>query len=208
MNVKRQDLKRESPKPVRLEAALFALGRLVAVYAAGALYTSASQNRPNVALFNRSWYNRAGVEHVMKFCSRAEYESFLKQVLPFEHMLIGSGIQIMKYYLDISRREQKKRLKARAADPLRQWKESPIDCVALEHWDDYTKARNKMLERSSNAESPWIVVKADNKHEARLNVIRDLLTRLDCPGGRKHLAHPDRDIVFEYSRDQFNQLAE
>lgn len=95
MNVKRQDLKRESPKPVRLEAALFALGRLVAVYAAGALYTSASQNRPNVALFNRSWYNRAGVEHVMKFCSRAEYESFLKQVLPFEHMLIGSGIQIL-----------------------------------------------------------------------------------------------------------------
>lgn len=80
--------------------------------------------------------------------------------------------------------------------------------MALEHWDDYTKARNKMLERSSNAESPWIVVKADNKHEARLNVIRDLLTRLDCPGGRKHLAHPDRDIVFEYSRDQFNQLAE
>ncbi len=160
-----------------------------------------------IVLFNRSWYNRAGVEHVMKFCTPAELKAFFAQVLPFEHMLIGSGIQIVKYYLDISRKEQKKRLKSRAKDPLKQWKVSPIDRVALDHWEDYSSARDEMLERTSSRQSPWIIVRTDDKQDARLNVIRDLLARLECPGGQKHLARPDRSIVFEYDRKRSSRLA-
>ena len=150
-------------------------------------------------LFNRSWYNRAGVEHVMKFCTNDEYEAFLSEVVPFEHMLIGAGIQIVKYYLDIGKKEQKKRLRDRRHDPLKRWKISPIDEVALEHWDGYTTARDVMFARTSSPLSPWIVVRADDKQMARLNVIRDFLSRLACPQTDKHLAAPDLDIVFPYN---------
>jgi polyphosphate kinase 2 len=149
-------------------------------------------------LFNRSWYNRAGVERVMKFCTDREYERFMEDVLPFEHMLIGSGIQIMKYYLDIGKKEQKRRLRDRRHDPLKQWKTSPIDEVAVKHWDDYTEARDQMLARTSSPLSPWIVVRADDKHSTHLNVIRDLLARLTCPQTDKHLAVPDLNVVFPY----------
>jgi polyphosphate kinase 2 len=150
-------------------------------------------------LFNRSWYNRAGVEHVMKFCTNDEYEAFLSEVVPFEHMLIGAGIQIVRYYLDIGKKEQKKRLRDRRHDPLKRWKISPIDEVALEHWDGYTTARDVMFARTSSPLSPWIVVRADDKQMARLNVIRDFLSRLACPQTDKHLAAPDLDIVFPYN---------
>ncbi len=150
-------------------------------------------------LFNRSWYNRAGVEQVMGFCSDREYNDFLGAVLPFEHMLIDSGIQIMKYYLDISEGEQKTRLRDRKTDPLKHWKNSPVDAVAIKHWNDYTRARDRMLAATSSPESPWIVVRADDKRAARLNVIRDLISRLACPETDKHLAFPDRSIVFQYS---------
>ncbi len=151
-----------------------------------------------MVFFNRSWYNRAGVERVMGFCTEKEYESFIEAVLPFEHMLIGAGIQILKYYLDISKKEQKKRLRARREDPLKQWKISPIDEVALEHWDDYSRARDDMFARTSSPLAPWIIVRADDKHSARLNVIRDLLSRLACPETDKHLAVPDLEVVFPY----------
>ena len=162
-----------------------------------------------MALFNRSWYNRAGVEHVMGFCTDREYEDFLRDVLPFEHMLIGSGMQIMKYYLDISKDEQKSRLRDRKTDPLKQWKTSPIDAVAIEHWNGYTSARDRMLTATSSPESPWIVVRADDKRAARLNVIRDLISRLACPETDKHLATPDRRIVFPHDvgRADHQQLA-
>jgi polyphosphate kinase 2 len=149
-------------------------------------------------LFNRSWYNRAGVEHVMKFCTNDEYEAFLSEVVPFEHMLIGAGIQIVKYYLDIGKKEQKRRLRDRRHDPLKRWKISPIDEVALEHWDAYSTARDVMFARTSSPLSPRIVVRADDKQVARLNVIRDFLSRLACPQTDKHLAAPDLDIVFPY----------
>jgi len=152
-------------------------------------------------MFNRSWYNRAGVEHVMRFCTDQEYESFLGEVLPFEHMLIGSGIQIMKYYLDISRKEQKARLRDRKTNPLKRWKTSPIDAVATKHWAHYTNARDRMLAATSSPSSPWIIVRADDKRAARLNVIRDLISRLACPETDKHLASPDRSIVFPYHPD-------
>ena len=161
-------------------------------------YTPYLPSAQEMILFNRSWYNRAGVEHVMGFCTGQEYEDFLGAVLPFEHMLIGSGIQIMKYYLDISKGEQKERLHDRKIDPLKHWKTSPIDAVALKHWKDYTKARDRMLAATSSPESPWIVVRADDKRAARLNIIRDLISRLACPETNKHLASPDRSIVFPY----------
>jgi polyphosphate kinase 2 len=148
-----------------------------------------------MVLFNRSWYNRAGVERVMGFCSKAEYENFFQMVIPFEELLVGSGIQIIKYYLDISKKEQKRRLRDRRTDPLKQWKVSPIDQVAIEKWEDYSQARDEMLRRTSTKLSPWIIVRADDKHKARLNVIRDLLSRLNCPQSDKHLAVPDRAVV-------------
>ena len=151
-----------------------------------------------LVLFNRSWYNRAGVERVMGFCSDREYRSFFDEVVPFENMLIGAGMQILKYYLDISKKEQKKRLRDRRRDPLKRWKTSPIDKVAQKHWDAYTEARDMMLARTSTPLSPWIIVRADDKHLTHLNVIRDLLARLDCPKTEKHLAVPDLNIVFPY----------
>lgn len=160
-----------------------------------ARYLPAAQE---LVLFNRSWYNRAGVERVMEFCTDGQYERFMEDVLPFEHMLIDSGIQIIKYYLDISKREQKGRLKDRRHDPLKQWKTSPIDEVAVKHWDEYTEARDQMLARTSSPLSPWIVVRADDKHLAHLNVIRDLLSRLACPQTDEHLAVPDLGVVFPY----------
>lgn len=106
-------------------------------------------------LFNRSWYNRAGVERVMGFCDEAQVEEFFATVVNFEHMLIRSGIKLIKFYLDISKEEQEQRLRERREDPLKQWKISPIDAVALKHWDAYTSARNDMLARTHNLVSPW-----------------------------------------------------
>ena len=151
-----------------------------------------------LVLFNRSWYNRAGVEQVMGFCTEQEYERFLEDVVPFEHMLIGAGLQIIKYYLDISKEQQKKRLRSRRVDPLKQWKTSPVDEVALKHFNSYTEARDRMLVRTSSPLSPWIVVRADDKRVARLNVIRDLIARLACPETDKHVAIPDLSVVFPY----------
>jgi polyphosphate kinase 2 len=151
-----------------------------------------------MVFFNRSWYNRAGVERVMKFCTEDEYETFIAAVPSFERLLVEAGIQIIKYYLDISKKEQGRRLRERRRDPLKQWKISPIDDVALEHWDDYSRARDEMFARASSPLAPWLIVRADNKHAARLNVIRDLLSRLACPESDKHLARPDPEIVFPY----------
>lgn len=150
-------------------------------------------------LFNRSWYNRAGVEHVMGFCSKMAYEDFLTAVPIFEDMLIRDGIHLFKYYLDIDKAEQKRRLDARRKDPLKQWKISPIDEAALKHWKDYSRARDAMLSRTSTPASPWLVVQANDKRTARLNLIRDLLSRIDYGNkGRGRLLQPDRSIVFPF----------
>jgi polyphosphate kinase 2 len=151
-----------------------------------------------LVLFNRSWYNRAGVEHVMGFCTDAQYEEFMSSVLDFEQMLIRSGITLVKYYLDISKSEQKKRLKARGKDPLKQWKVSPIDAQAVKKWEEYSEARNAMFARTHNMISPWFVVRADDKDQARINLIRHMLARLTYPGADETLLTPNPDIVFAY----------
>lgn len=151
-------------------------------------------------LFNRSWYNRAGVERVMGFCSEAEYEEFMETVLDFEHMLVRSGIKLLKYYLDISRDEQKKRLRDRRRDPLKQWKISPIDEEALKKWNAYSMARNAMLARTHNALTPWTVVRAGDKRQARLNLIKDLLSRLHYGGKDTAKLITNPDVIFQYQQ--------
>lgn len=153
-----------------------------------------------IVLFNRSWYNRAGVEHVMRFCTKTETEEFLDTVPNFEAMLVRAGITLIKYYLDISKHEQKRRLAERRKDPLSQWKLSPIDAKAQKLWLAYSKARDKMLERSQSVAAPWTIVRADNKEHARLNVIRDLLWRLEYPGRHHRLRRPDSAVVFPYDQ--------
>lgn len=152
-----------------------------------------------IVLFNRSWYNRAGVERVMGFCSDREYEEFMSTVPQFEQLLVHCGIMIFKYYLDISKKEQKSRLKARRTDPLHQWKLSPLDQKAIKHWKDYSLARNEMLARTHGVFAPWIVVRADDKKSARLNVIRDLLTRFEFEGKNRQAHLPDPNTVFPHN---------
>jgi polyphosphate kinase 2 len=151
-----------------------------------------------MVLFNRSWYNRAGVEPVMGFCTPKETREFLETVPSFERMLVRSGIRLFKYYLDISRKEQRERLAERKHDPLKQWKLSPVDAKAQKLWKQYSEARNQMFRQSHTAFAPWTVLRADDKHQARLNLIRDLLSRLDYRGRDKRLVKPDRAIVFPF----------
>lgn len=153
-----------------------------------------------IVLFNRSWYNRAGVERVMGFCSEQEYHEFLETVPDFEQMLVRSGIKLLKFYLDISRDEQKKRLKDRQQNPLKQWKVSPIDKAAQKHWDDYSLARNTMFARTHHLLAPWTVVRADDKKVARIDVIKYMLFRLDYKDKDEALILPDANIVFNYEK--------
>jgi polyphosphate kinase len=151
-----------------------------------------------MVLFNRSWYNRAGVEPVMGFCTKQEAHAFLQTVPDFERMLAADGIRLLKYYLDIDKREQKKRLAERRRDPLKQWKLSPVDVKAPKLWREYSKARNAMFEHTHSADAPWTVVRGNDKHLARLNLIRDLLSRFDYRHRDERLIVPDRAIVFPF----------
>jgi polyphosphate kinase 2 len=129
-----------------------------------------------IALFDRSWYNRAGVERVMGFCSDAEYEEFMRTCPQFEHMLIGSGIQIIKYWFSVSDEVQEKRFQARNHDPVRRWKLSPMDLEARARWVEFSKAKDRMLAVTDTEASPWYMVDADVKRHARLNCIAHLLS--------------------------------
>jgi polyphosphate kinase 2 len=149
-------------------------------------------------LFNRSWYNRAGVERVMGFCTKEETEAFLDDAPIFERMLVNAGIRLFKYYLDIDRAEQIERLKERRHDPLSQWKISPVDKAAGKHWADYTRARDEMLRHTHSTQAPWHIVRANDKHAARLNLIRHLLAQLHYRGREKALLAFDPAIVFAF----------
>ena len=151
-----------------------------------------------LVLFNRSWYNRAGIERVMGFCTEAQHEEFMGSVSDFENMLVRSGVKLLKYYLDISKAEQKRRLRDRKTDPLKQWKVSPIDDQAVKNWKAYSVARNEMLARTHNPIAPWTLVRANDKRLARLNIIKDLLGRLHYTDQDERLTRPDPQIVFAY----------
>ncbi len=131
-----------------------------------------------IVLFDRSWYNRAGVERVMGFCSPDEYNEFMRQVPEFERNLVRSGIHVIKFWFSVSREEQRRRFKERESHPLKQWKLSPIDLASLDKWDEYTKAKEAMFFYTDTADSPWTVVKSDCKKRARLNALRYVLHKL------------------------------
>ena len=131
-----------------------------------------------IALFDRSWYNRAGVERVMGFCSDAEYQEFMRQAPEFERMMVRQGIHLIKFWFSVSREEQRRRFKERRVHPLKQWKLSPIDLASLDKWEDYTKAKEAMFFYTDTADAPWTVIKSDCKKRARLNALRYILHRL------------------------------
>ena len=148
-----------------------------------------------MVLFDRSWYNRAGVERVMGFCSETEVEEFFRSVPEFERMLVRSGIQVIKYWFSITDEEQHVRFLSRIQDPLKQWKLSPMDLESRRRWEDYTRAKEVMLERTHIEEAPWWVVQAVDKKRARLNCIHHLLSQMpyaEVPRSTVELPHRER----------------
>ncbi len=135
-----------------------------------------------IVLFDRSWYNRAGVERVMGFCSHNEYEEFMRQTPEFERNLVRSGTHLIKFWFSVSREEQQRRFKERQSHPLKQWKLSPIDMASLDKWDEYTKAKEAMFYNTDTTDSPWTVIKSDCKKRARLNAMRYVLHKLPYEG--------------------------
>jgi polyphosphate kinase 2 len=135
-----------------------------------------------MVFYDRSWYNRAGVERVMGFCSPSEYLEFMREVPELERMLVRSGIRLYKYWFSVTRDEQLRRFIARETDPLKMWKLSPIDKASLDKWDDYTEAKEAMFFYTDTADAPWTIVKSNDKKRARLNCMRHFLLSIDYPG--------------------------
>ena len=135
-----------------------------------------------MVLFDRSWYNRAGVEQVMGFCTQDEYAAFLREAPEFEANLVRSGIHLIKFWFSVSREEQLRRFTERKVHPLKQWKLSPIDLASMEKWDDYTHAKESMFKATDTEECPWTVIKSDDKKRARLNAMRYVLSQFDYAG--------------------------
>lgn len=149
-----------------------------------------------MVLFDRSWYNRAGVERVMGFCSPNEYLEFMRQCPDYERMLVRDGILLFKYWFSVTRDEQRRRFKARETDPLKQWKLSPIDKASLDKWDDYTEAKEAMFFYTDTADAPWTIIKSNDKKRARLNCMEHFLNSLPYPGkDRRIVGAPDPLIV-------------
>lgn len=148
-----------------------------------------------IALFDRSWYNRAGVERVMGFCSKDEVIEFLRTVSTVENMIQRSGIHLIKFWFSVTKDEQAKRFKSRETDLLKQWKLSPIDKVCQEKWDDYTKAKEDMFYYTSVPDSPWVVVKSNDKKSARINAIKYLLNQFDYTERNDDVIAIDRRVI-------------
>jgi polyphosphate kinase 2 len=149
-----------------------------------------------IVLYDRSWYNRAGVERVMGFCEPGEYLEFMRQTPDLERMLVRSGIRFYKYWFSVTREEQLRRFKSRETDPLKQWKLSPIDKASLDKWDDYTEAKEAMFFYTDTADAPWTVIKSNDKKRARLNCMRHFLSTLEYPDKDYSIATaPDPLIV-------------
>ncbi len=149
-----------------------------------------------MVFFDRSWYNRAGVERVMGFCSSMEYLNFMRQVPDLERMLVRSGILVFKYWFSVTREEQERRFNSREDDPLKQWKLSPIDQESRSMWDQYTEAKEAMFFYTDTPDSPWRVIKSDDKKRARLNCMQHFLSKLEYPDKDRHVVHgPDPLIV-------------
>jgi polyphosphate kinase 2 len=152
-----------------------------------------------IVIFDRSWYNRAGIEHVLGFCTPEEYHRFLEVVPKVEQYIVDSGIQLIKCWLEVGNKEQKRRFEARIEDPLRQWKLSPTDLESRRHWYDYSRARDRMLEGTDTAHAPWYIVRSDDKRRARLNCITHLLSLIPYDKvPRPKVKVPARDTKDKY----------
>ena len=180
------------PKPTEVEKGQWYFQR----------YTRTLPNPGEICFFDRSWYNRAVVEPVMNFCTKDEYQRFMRQVPEFEHMLYEGGIELIKFWFSISKDEQAKRFASRKGNPLKQWKISPVDERAQEHWDLYTKYKEAMFSRTHTTFSPWIIVRANSKKRARLESMRYVLNTVPYDGKDKPVTslHPDPDIVRRFHR--------
>ena len=176
------------PKPSDREKSQMYIQRYMAHFPSGG----------EIILFDRSWYNRAGVERVMNFCSDEDYERFMRVVPYVEREIVENGIILVKYFLDVSQAEQRRRFEARVTDPVKHWKLSPMDTESVRRWWDYTEAYQAMIRETDTAHAPWYVVPADDKRRARLNLIRHMLDQipyrkvpLDLPKVPKAQARPD-----------------
>jgi polyphosphate kinase len=154
-----------------------------------------------IVLFDRSWYNRGGVERVMGFCTPNEYLEFMRQCPDIERMMVRSGIRLYKYWFSVTREEQARRFKAREHEPLKQWKLSPIDRESLSKWDDYTEAKEAMFFYTDTADAPWTIIKSDDKKRARLNCMMHFLASLPYPGKNTHLVHGADPLIVGSSAD-------
>ena len=180
------------PKPTEMEKGQWYFQR----------YVKPLPNPGEIAFFDRSWYNRAVVEPVMNFCTKAQYQTFIQQVPEFEHMLYEDNIEIIKFWFSISKDEQASRFKGRGNNPLKQWKISPVDDKAQENWDLYTMYKEEMFSKTHTSYSPWVIVKANNKMKARLEAIRHVLSSLPYQGKEESKVnlHPDPEIVLRFHR--------
>ena len=148
-----------------------------------------------IVLYDRSWYNRAGVERVMEFCAPNEYLEFMRQTPEFERMLTRSGIKLFKYWFSVTQEEQRRRFASRETDPLKRWKLSPIDRASIERWDDYTEAKEAMFFYTDTADAPWTVIRSNDKKRARLNCMKHFLSQLDYPDKDTKVATPPDPLI-------------
>ncbi len=167
-------------------------------------YTEQLPNPGEIVFFDRSWYNRAVVEPVMDFCDKKQYRTFMQQAPEFEHMLYEDNLELVKFWFSISKDVQAERFDSRRSDPLKQWKISPVDELAQENWNIYTKYKENMFSKTHTSYSPWIIVKANDKKRARVESMRHVLSALDYEGKDSPHIHlsPDPEIVLRYHRSQ------
>ena len=162
-----------------------------------------------IVLFDRSWYNRAGVERVMGFCTTDEYEEFLRNVPEFERMLVHSGVNLIKFYFSVSKEEQARRFKKRKHDPLKQYKLSPVDMESQKLWEKYTVAKFDMLKNSHSGYAPWIIIRSDNKKKARINAIKHILKNITYPHKiDPEKLHTDDKVLIHGSEEITNMMQE
>ena len=158
-----------------------------------------------IVLYDRSWYNRAGVERVMNFCAPTEYLEFMRQTPEFERMLVRSGIKLFKYWFSVTQDEQKARFASRETDPLKRWKLSPIDRASLDKWDDYTEAKEAMFFYTDTADAPWTVIRSNDKKRARLTCMRHFLSQLEYPDKDTAVATPPDPLIFHQAEAVLNK---
>lgn len=181
-------------KPTERERAQWFFQRYIAHLPAGG----------EMVFFDRSWYNRAGVERVMGFCNPADYLEFMRQCPEFERMLVRSGIRLYKYWFSVTQGEQRRRFIARETDPLKQWKLSPIDKASLDKWDDYTEAKEAMFFYTDTADAPWTVIKSDDKKRARLECMQHFLSSLPYPNKDHHVVKGPDPLLVTSSQSAVN----